>query len=198
MPDGPGCFRQGFTCPDVLRIPLDSASISPTGFAPSATELSISFGYLCFISYRGPTTPSLRTVWAPPISLATTLGITALFSSPPGTKMFQFPGLYSLKLCIGFRMLHLFECNGFPHSDSHGSLPVYDSPWRFAVFCVLLLLCMPRHPPYALLHLITLAFLENYFLTVIFLDLVYLFHNFLEKPICFSSLFVIQFSKNDL
>ena len=172
MPDGPGCFRQGFTCPDVLRIPLVSASISPTGLAPSLTELSISFDYLCFITSCGPTTPSHRKVWASPISLATTLGITALFSSPPGTKMFQFPGLYSLKLCIGFRMINLFGLIGFPHSDSPGSLPVYDSPRRFAVFCVLLLLCMPRHPPYALLHLITLRFLRTIFNCYLFLDFV--------------------------
>ena len=32
-------------------------------------------------------------VWALPRSLATTWGITDLFSFPPGTKMFQFPGL---------------------------------------------------------------------------------------------------------
>ena len=33
------------------------------------------------------------TVWALPRSLATTGGIINLFSLPPGTKMFQFPGL---------------------------------------------------------------------------------------------------------
>ena len=32
--------------------------------------------------------------------LATTKGITKLFSFPPGTKMFQFPGLSHHKLCI--------------------------------------------------------------------------------------------------
>ena len=32
-------------------------------------------------------------VWALPRSLATTRGIISLFSLPPGTKMFQFPGL---------------------------------------------------------------------------------------------------------
>ena len=66
----------------------------------------------------------------------------------------------SLKLCIGLRMITHFLVIGFPHSDTPGSLNVYFSPRRFAVFCVLLLLYMPRHPPYALLHLITL--LENF------------------------------------
>ena len=35
-------------------------------------------------------------VWAVPLSLATTDGIAHLLSLPPGTKMFQFPGLASL------------------------------------------------------------------------------------------------------
>ena len=103
---------------------------------------------------RGPTTPAqsrfglLR--FRSPL-----LSESLLFSSPPGTKMFQFPGLPSHKLCIGLWMITRFFVIGFPHSDTPGSLPVYDSPRRFAVICVLLLLYMPRHPPYALLHLIT-------------------------------------------
>ena len=35
-------------------------------------------------------------VWALPRSLATTWGIINLFSLPPGTKMFQFPGFASI------------------------------------------------------------------------------------------------------
>ena len=69
--------------------------------------------------------------------------------------MFQFPGFSPHKLCIGLWVITLFNMIGFPHSDTPGSLSVYDSPRRFAVFCVLLLLYMPRHPPYALLRLIT-------------------------------------------
>ena len=110
--------------------------------------------------------PQLVLVWAFPISLATTFGITGLFSFPPGTKMFQFPGFSPHKLCIGLWVTALFNAAGFPHSDTPGSLSVYDSPRRFAVFCVLLLLYMPRHPPYALFRLITtylayLCFYEN-------------------------------------
>ena len=140
---------------------------------------------------RGPTTPAqsrfglLR--FRSPL-----LSESLLFSSPPGTKMFQFPGLSSRILLIQIRMTRLFNLAGFPHSDTPGSLSVYDSPRRFAVNCVLLLLYMPRHPPYALFHLICL---ENYF----FLDLVFLnltFATFSERPICLSS--VIQFSKNFL
>ena len=83
------------------------------------------------------------------------LSESLLFSSPPGTKMFQFPGFSSRNLCIQLWIATHFRMTGFPHSDTPGSLSVYDSPRRFAVFCVLLLLYMPRHPPYALLRLIT-------------------------------------------
>ena len=83
------------------------------------------------------------------------LSESLLFSSPPGTEMFQFPGFSSRNLCIQLWIATHFRMTGFPHSDTPGSLSVYDSPRRFAVFCVLLLLYMPRHPPYALLRLIT-------------------------------------------
>ena len=154
LPDGPGCFRQGSTCPDVLRIPVALFEISSTGFAPSLTELSISFDYLSDVAFSGPTTPvqdwfGLFRFRSPLLSES------LLFSSPPGTEMFQFPGFSSRNLCIQLWIATHFRMTGFPHSDTPGSLSVYDSPRRFAVFCVLLLLYMPRHPPYALLRLIT-------------------------------------------
>ena len=37
-----------------------------------------------------------KQVWAPARSLATTCAITKLFSPPPGTQMFQFPGFAHL------------------------------------------------------------------------------------------------------
>ena len=105
-------------------------------------------------AFRGPTTPALCRCgllrFRSPL-----LTESLLFSFPPGTKMFQFPGLSSHNLCIQSWISKLFNLDGFPHSDTPGSLSVYDSPRRFAVFCVLLLLYMPRHPPYALLRLIT-------------------------------------------
>ena len=41
---GPPCFPQGFTCPVVLWISACSLCLSPTGFLPSMTDLSRSFG----------------------------------------------------------------------------------------------------------------------------------------------------------
>ena len=43
---------------------------------------------------------------------------------------------------------------GFPHSDIHGSMLAYSSPWLFAVGRVLLRFLVPRHPPCALRSLI--------------------------------------------
>ena len=54
----------------------------------------------------------------------------------------------SLRLA-SLRMTCLLHA-GFPHSDIHGSLRTYCSPWRFAVSCVLLRLLVPRHPLCAL------------------------------------------------
>ena len=81
--DGPRSFRQDFSCPDVLRI---SARL-PFPFAYKRfTSSAVSFQILRL----GLVLTSLRlltpkvfppSVWAPPISLATTFGITFVFFS---------------------------------------------------------------------------------------------------------------------
>ena len=43
LPDGPGKFMQGFTCPALLRIPLSITLITYTGLSPSVVLLSSSF-----------------------------------------------------------------------------------------------------------------------------------------------------------
>ena len=72
-------------------------------------------------------------------------GNRLFLSSPPGTKMFQFPGFAQL-----FAVHGLQPC-GLPHSDMSGSRPVCGSPDLFAAYHVLRRLPKPRHPPYALL-----------------------------------------------
>ena len=62
-----------------------------------------------------PVIAETTTVWALPRSIATTKGITGLFSFPPGTKMFQFPGFASRQ--IGMPRLHR---GGLPHSETCG------------------------------------------------------------------------------
>ena len=45
LPDGPGKFRQDFTCPALLRILLVNKSISNTGLSPTMVVLSKTFFY---------------------------------------------------------------------------------------------------------------------------------------------------------
>ena len=83
----------------VLRVTQDTTRPhfdSNTGLSPSVIELSRTFfsrseyHAVVLLPRWCIATP---TVWALPRSLATTRGIISLFSLPPGTKMFQFPGL---------------------------------------------------------------------------------------------------------
>ena len=70
---------------------------SCTGLSPSPELLSRSFHSPHFLRYRGPTTPQgprPRRFGLIPVR-SPLLGESLLFSLPPGTKMFQFPGLAS-------------------------------------------------------------------------------------------------------
>ena len=73
-----------------------SRCASYTGLSPSMDVLSRTF-YSLFVYHGVVLLPRIcvatHAVWALPRSLATTRGIISLFSLPPGTKMFQFPGL---------------------------------------------------------------------------------------------------------
>jgi hypothetical protein len=91
-------------------------------------------------------------VWALPISLAATFGISVIYF-PPGTEMVHFPGLAHTRLCIQRAVTGVHPA-GFPHSDIPGSKPACGSPRLFAACHVLLRLLAPRHPPYALSSLI--------------------------------------------
>ncbi len=101
---------------------------------------------------RYPAATYVASVWALPLSLAATNGITVLFSFHPGTKMFQFPDLphsalfysdgcrrHSLGGVAPFGYPRILACNG--------------SPRHFAVCCVLHRLLAPRYPPCALCSL---------------------------------------------
>ena len=45
LPDGPGRFRQDFTCPALLRILIGNKFISNTGLSPSVVVFSKTFFY---------------------------------------------------------------------------------------------------------------------------------------------------------
>ena len=87
-------------------------------------------------------------VWAVPISLAATFGISVIYF-PPGTEMVHFPGLARTRLCIQRAVIWFYQI-GFPHSDIPGSKPACGSPGLIAACHVLHRLLAPRHSPYAL------------------------------------------------
>ena len=91
-------------------------------------------------------------VWAFPISLAATFGISVIYF-PAGTEMVHFPALAHTGLCIQPAVAGVHPA-GFPHSDIPGSKPACGSPRLFAACHVLHRLLAPRHPPYALSSLI--------------------------------------------
>lgn len=87
-------------------------------------------------------------VWALPLSLATTQGITIVFFS-------------SRYLDVSVPWVRLLRCDrrmtglqpaGLPHSEIHGSKLVCSSPWLIAAYHVLHRLLEPRHPPCALVR----------------------------------------------
>ena len=90
-------------------------------------------------------------VWALPVSLAATPGITVVFSSS-GYLDVSVRRVPLLSLWIGLR-IHEVCSWGFPHSDISGSLGMCPSPKLFAAYHVFHRLLVPRHPPYALISI---------------------------------------------
>ena len=94
LPDGPGGFTQDFTCPALLRVPLGRVMLRARGCHPLWPDFPDrrARSHACrSVALQPPRRVATQRVWAVPRSLATTGGITDLFSSPGGTKMFQFP-----------------------------------------------------------------------------------------------------------
>ena len=99
-----------------------------------------------------PTTPTLLRilVWAGPISLAATAGITCLFSFPTGTKMVQFPAFALPFLFIQKGVLFREGC---PIQISSDQSPLGGSPGLVAACHVFHRFSIPRHPLCALIAL---------------------------------------------
>ena len=90
-------------------------------------------------------------VWPLPRSLATTCGISVDFFSSPYLDV-SVQAVPHAHLWIQCTLTELHSA-GFPHSDIHGSMPAFGSPWLFADCCVLRRLLVPRHSPCALCSL---------------------------------------------
>ena len=106
--------------------------------------------------------------------------------------MFQFRRFPTYDYFIHHRLLDLLS-SGFPHSDIHGSMAAFASPWLFADCCVLRRLLVPRHSPCALCSLtISLRYLW-FFGYIILDDNICSFLYYPNKY--YLSLFFVQFSR---
>ena len=140
LPDGPGGFAQDSSCPALLRIPLGPF------YGASFQKLLLTTR----VPRRGPTTPHVHCYtcglgWSP--FARHYLGNHCLFSFPPGTKMFQFPGL---ALCVC--RVTVLQTAGLSHSEIPGSMVICTYPGLIAAYHVLHRLHEPRHPPCALYY----------------------------------------------
>ena len=129
LADGPAKFRQGFTCPALLRIPLSITLVTHTGLSPSMADLSRSFRFLVHTmawSYN-PSCAVTPLVWANPRSLATTYGITFVFFSSAYLDV----SVQRVRPPIGVVYL---QYTGLPHSGIRGSPRVFRSPRLFAAY----------------------------------------------------------------
>ena len=93
----------------------------------------------------------LLLVWPPPLSLATTRGISVDFFSS-GYLDVSVPRVPYVSLWIHDTLHDSSPC-GFPHSEICGSMLICSSPQLIAACHVLRRLLMPRHSPYALVRL---------------------------------------------
>ena len=94
------------------------------------------------------------TVWALSISLAATLEIDVSFSSSWYLDV-SVPRVPDVWLWIHHAVTEVCSAR-FPHSDISGSMDICSSPKLFAAYHVFHRLLVPRHPPCALLCLISL------------------------------------------
>ena len=82
LPDGPGRFTQGYTCPALLRDPPGHRQRSRKRLSRATAGLSRPLPLRCRTTYRRPYNTrraETRRVWATPLSLATTGGIIVYF-----------------------------------------------------------------------------------------------------------------------
>ena len=108
--------------------------------------------YQQILQSYNPAVAVTTTVWAIPVSLATTQGITLVFSSS-GYLDVSVPRVCLLSDTPITR-------GGLPHSEIFGSWDACSYPKLIAACHVLRRLQMPRHPPYTLLFFLPTRLLE--------------------------------------
>ena len=144
MADGAAGFGQGSSDPALLRVRPGSARVPRTGLSPSAARPSRRLPLPSLLPQRPPCNParaSTRTVWAGPLSLAATRGVTLVFLS-------------SAYLDVSVRRVRLRlladaapSRGGLPHSGTRGSPAARASPRPFAACRALHRLREPQASP---------------------------------------------------
>ena len=155
MEDGPPRFPRDYTCPAVLRIPLASFHLRIREFHPlRRTFPGASAGFPT--TRCGPTTPHQKpgTVWARPLSLAATDGVSFDFLSA-GYLDVSVPRVGSSCEVVRLRV------RGFPIRTSPDHRVLARFPELIAGSCVLHRLLQPRHPPCALCSYISTDTLDR-------------------------------------
>ena len=93
LPDGPGRFRQGSSCPALLRVLLNKLFVTCTGLSPPSAGFSKTVPLPNNPLYRSPATPVMpkqnRFRLLP--FRSPLLRESLLFYFPVGNEMFQFP-----------------------------------------------------------------------------------------------------------
>ena len=170
MRGGPRGFRPGFPCPAVLRNSRNEAvQFRLRGRYPlrRAVPCASPTTHLCNSSTRRqadhpePYNPAattaaachIATVWALPLSLATTQGVEVSFLSS-GYLDVSVPQLASSHPMYSDASTSALPLVGFPIRRSRGQRSVSTSPGLIAAAHVLHRLLAPRHPPCALSLLI--------------------------------------------
>src|SRR5207248_3883508 len=130
-------FRQDGSCPALLEDPYPGVPYGAvTRYGPPFQTLPVpKIEATGLVRFRSPLLTESR-----------------LMSFPPATEMFQFAGFASL--AYGFSQGYRLR-GGLPHSEIPGSTIARISPGLFAACHVLHRLSVPRHPPDALLSLLT-------------------------------------------
>ncbi len=150
MADGAACFGQGSSGPALLRVPARLANVLRTGLSPSPARPSRQVPLRSLLPCRRPYYPgaaSTAPVWALPLSLAATRGVTVVFLSS------DYLDVSVRRVRLLFNRMTRLQRAGFPHSGIRGSWAVRASPRLFAACRALLRLREPRHPPCALRYL---------------------------------------------
>ena len=148
-------FPQGFSCPVVLWILPCCFRLRIRGFHPLLPVFPVPFSCPLLSLVQSEPRCARTAVWALPVPLAATPGITFVFSSSGylDVSVHRVP-LHALWI---HAWIHGVCPCGFPHSEIRGSQDICSSPRLFAAYHVFLRLSVPRHPPCALFSL-TLLF----------------------------------------